>query len=272
MVKLLLYLGVLALAVFMWARWQERSALFVPSAEIFTDPGQAGLAYEDVYFQSDGNKLHGWYVPGSSGHTILWLHGNAGNVADRVHVMAAMSGELGAAHFLFDYRGYGRSEGRPTEKGIYRDAAAAWRYLVEEQGADPSTIILYGHSLGSAVATELALDSGRDAGAVVLESPFTSAAQMARLIYHGLPIHILLSIKLDNINRVAGLEQPLLVIHGDQDTVIPFEMGRQVFEAATEPKRFLPVAGADHSDCYIVGGEDYWIAWRDLMSTADKQG
>jgi fermentation-respiration switch protein FrsA (DUF1100 family) len=259
---------VLLVVLFAWARWQERSALFFPASDIFQTPADHGLEFEDVRFDSGGNSLHGWYIPGTPGSgikVVLWLHGNAGNVADRADMAAAMNRALGASSFLFDYRGYGFSTGRPTEKGLYEDAAAAFRWLVEAKGIDPGNIFLYGHSLGSVPADDLALGEGKEAGGVVLESPFTSARDMARMIYGGLPVDLLMSLKLDNVGRVGKVSVPVLVIHGDKDLTIPFEMGREVFEAATEPKQFLAVPGADHSDCYIVGGASYWNEWERLL-------
>lgn len=263
--RYVLYLLAAAGLLILLLKWQERLTVFAPSREVFTDPGRAGLPFEEVYLEADGNRLHGWYVPGQSSTTVLWLHGNAGNIADRVDHLAAMSRELGVSHLLFDYRGYGRSSGGPSEKGIYRDAAAAWQYLTVNRGIDPGRIVIYGHSLGAAVAVHLTGRTAADAGAVVLESPFTSAADMARLIYHRLPMHLLLSVRFDNMCRVGDLRPPLLVIHGEEDTVIPFAMGQRVFAAATGRKTFLAVPGGDHSDCYLVGGDAYWKAWRDLI-------
>ena len=258
--------------LFAWARWQERSNLFFPTADIHRTPADHGLEYEDVRFGSGGNSLHGWYIPGEGEKVVLWLHGNAGNVADRADMAAAMHRTLGVSSFLFDYRGYGLSDGRPTEKGLYEDAAAALKWLTGVRGVEPSSIILYGHSLGSAVAVDLALADGQGSYRVVLESPFTSARDMARMVYNGLPVDLLMSIKLDIVGRIGKLAMPVLVIHGEADGIIPFEMGRKVYEAATEPKRFLSIPGADHSDCYIVGGEEYWGAWRELLEKVQSPG
>ena len=273
MINIISTVLILLVAIFAWARWQERSALFFPATDIFRTPADNGLDYEDVHIDSGGNTLHGWYVPGTPGSgskVVLWLHGNAGNVADRADMAAAMNRALGVSSFLFDYRGYGLSTGRPTEKGLYEDAAAAYRWLTESKGIAPEDIYLYGHSLGSVVAVDLALGEGRDAGGVVLESPFTSARDMARMIYSGIPVDLLMSVKLDNVGRVGKVAMPVLIIHGDADLTIPFEMGRAVFDAATEPKRFLAIPGADHSDCYIVGAADYWNAWKLLLEGAGR--
>jgi len=254
-----------------WARVQEKRALFFPTRELYITPADRDLDYEDVYFRSGRYRLHGWFIPGPGPGVVFWLHGNAGNIADRLAQAEVMNEKLGVSSFLIDYRGYGKSEGDPSEKGLYEDAAAAFSWLTEVKSVAPDNIFLYGHSLGSVAAVDLALGAGRDGGGIVLESPFTSAREMARMIYSGLPVDILMSLKLDNVGRVGEVSQPVLVIHGVDDTIIPFAMGKAVFDAAPEPKTFLPVAGADHSDCYLVGGEEYWKAWRNLLDQVQRE-
>ena len=262
---------VLLIFLFLWARWQEKSGLFFPARDLYRSPAGEGLAFEDVYFSSDGNELHGWFIPGSGPQVVLWMHGNAGNIADRLDQAVDMKRALGVSSFMFDYRGYGKSEGKPTERGLYEDAQAALTWLTGTKGYDPRDVILYGHSLGTAVTVDLALGGGVNTGGVVLESPFTSAAGMARRMYMGLPVHLVMSVKLDNVGRVGDVTMPILVIHGVRDTVIPFDMGKKVFDAAPEPKTFLPIANGDHSDCYYVGGEEYWSAWQNLLGQAGIQ-
>ena len=256
--------------LFLWVRWQERSGLFFPARDLYTSPAAEGLAFEDVHFDSAGNELHGWYIPASGDQVVLWMHGNAGNIADRLDQAVEMKRALGVSSFMFDYRGYGKSEGRPSEKGLYLDAEAAFKWLTETRGINPGKIILYGHSLGSAVSVDLALEKGMNAGGMVLESPFTSAADVARGIYSGLPVGLVMSVKLDNIGRIGKVKMPILVIHGVSDTVIPFKMGKELFDAAPEPKTFLPIAEGDHSDCYVVGGDDYWNEWKRLLQDAGR--
>ncbi len=275
MVKILMniVLGALFLFVFLflWVRLQERSGLFFPARDLYRSPAAEGLAFEDVHFRSAGNELHGWYIPASGSQVVLWMHGNAGNIADRLDQAVEMKRALGVSSFMFDYRGYGKSEGRPSEAGLYQDAEAAFRWLTETRGVNPRHIILYGQSLGSAVSVDLALNGGVNSGGMVLESPFTSAADVARSIYFGLPVGLVMSVKLDNIGRIGEVKMPILVIHGISDTVIPFSMGKKLFDVAPEPKTFLPIAGADHSDCYYVGGEAYWSAWKDLLDQVGVQ-
>lgn len=256
--------------LFLWVRWQERRGLFFPALDLYASPAAAGMAFEDVYFDSAGNRLHGWYMPASGDQVVLWAHGNAGNIADRLDQAVQMKRALGVSSFMFDYRGYGKSEGRPSEQGLYQDTEAAFKWLTETRGVDPGRIILYGHSLGSAPVIDLALNMGARAAALVLESPFTSAADVARRMYFGLPVGFVMSVRLDNLGRIGGVRMPILIIHGDRDTVIPFDMGEKLFKAAPEPKAFLPVPNGDHSDCYYVGGADYWNGWRRLLQDAGR--
>jgi fermentation-respiration switch protein FrsA (DUF1100 family) len=252
-----------------WARVQERSALFYPVKDLVMTPADLGIDYQDVFFRSGRFDLHGWFLPGPERAVVLWLHGNAGNISDRLSQAAVMREKLGVSSFLIDYRGYGKSEGSPSEKGLYADAAAAFKWLLEQKQVDPPSILLYGHSLGTPVSVDLALGAGKGSGGVVLESPFTSARDMARMLYGGLPVDWLMTLKLDNAGRVGELALPVLVIHGVDDATIPFSMGKKVFDAAPEPKIFLPIEGADHSDCYEIGGEKYWSAWREFLENAE---
>ncbi len=266
--KILTTLVLLLLAMFLMARWQEKHTVFFPTREFLGEPSQFGLKYEDVYFSAGtGVKLHGWYVKGSTDNTVLWLHGNAGNISDRVEILVSMTRSLGVSSLLFDFRGYGRSTGKPSEKGLYADAEAAFNWLVKEKKTDAGSVIAYGHSLGSAVAVDLAIKEKGKLGGIVLESPFTSAKEVARMMYGGLPVDLLMTLKLDNIGRINETDVPILIIHGESDNVIPFSMGQKLYESAPEPKRFLKVPGADHSDNYVVGGEIYWNAWRDFLSS-----
>jgi fermentation-respiration switch protein FrsA (DUF1100 family) len=158
--------------------------------------------------------------------------------------------------FMIDYREYGRSEGNVTEKGTYQDALAAYDYLSTRKEIGPAEIIVYGQSLGAAIAAEVAVQ--RKVAGVILESPFSSIREMARVVFPWLPVGRFLSIRYDVRSKVAKVEAPLLIIHGDQDEVVPYSQGRQVFDAAAPPKTFYTIPGAGHNDLYYVGGEDYY--------------
>jgi fermentation-respiration switch protein FrsA (DUF1100 family) len=216
-----------------------------------------GLPLEDVWFQSgDGTPLFGWYVePSPSRAVLLWCHGNAGNIIHRLENLAELY-RLGLSVFLFDYRGYGRSKGSPSEDGLYMDAMAAHAYLTGRRGITPKRLVIFGRSLGAAVAGELA--GRRPAAGLILENAFPSIEAMAKVHSLGLPAHLLLQARYPLVDRLRDIHVPILVIHGDQDEVVPFELGKQVFEAAPAPKSLYVVPGAHHNDLYQVGGKAYF--------------
>jgi len=224
----------------------------------------SGLPLEDVWFQAeDGTKLFGWYVQASAASPVLlWCHGNAGNVIHRLDNLAELY-RMGLSVFIFDYRGYGRSSGKPSEEGLYQDALAAYGYLAGTRGVRPERLILFGRSLGASVASEIAVQ--RPAAGLILESPFPSIAAMARVHYAGLPMHWLLSGRFLLAERLARVSMPVLVIHGDRDDIVPIALGREVFDAAREPKSFYVVEGADHNDTYRVGGRAYFQRLRQFI-------
>lgn len=238
----------------------EKRLIYFPFRAHDVTPGALGLAHEELRLRTeDGVSLHGFFLPATgSRRVVLVCHGNAGNVSHRLDRALLMQRELEADVLLFDYRGYGLSEGSPDEAGTYADARAAYGWL-RERGQAPERIVLFGESLGAAVALELAL--GAEARALVLESPFTSVPDMARAHYWFLPVWPLVRTRYDNLGKVARLRMPLLVLHGDQDEIVPFAQGRRVFEAAPEPKGFHAIRAAGHNDTYLVGGKGYWRAF-----------
>jgi pimeloyl-ACP methyl ester carboxylesterase len=244
----------------------ERKLIYFPQRAHDVRPGDLGLAFEDLRLTTeDGVAIHAFYLPppGEPRWTVLFAHGNAGNVSHRLDRALLLQARLGAAVLLFDYRGYGRSEGSPDEEGTYRDARAAHRWLVEEKRLPPERLVLFGESLGSAVALDLALS--RPCRALVLESPFASIPAMARAVYPFLPLWPLVRTRYDNEAKARRLGVPLLVLHGERDEVVPFAQGRRVFEAAPGEKRFFAIPRAGHNDTYVAGGEAYWDAIRDFL-------
>lgn len=218
----------------------------------------SGLPLEDVWFQaSDGIRLFGWYAEATADRPIiLWCHGNAGNIINRLENLNVLY-RTGFSVFLFDYRGYGRSQNvRPSEKGLYEDASGAYDYLTRVRRIRPERIVLFGRSLGASVAGELAVQ--RPASALILESSFPSIEAVAKFHYSGFPAHWFLGAEFRLTDRLPNLSLPKLVIHGDQDTIIPIELGRQVFDAAKPPKEWYVIQGADHNDTYVVGGAAYF--------------
>jgi hypothetical protein len=240
----------------------ERRLIYFPTRDPVTSWRPAGLAVEECWFRThDGLRLYGWWHPGQGGGelaqrpVLLWCHGNAGNISHREENLRLLA-EHGLAVFIFDYRGYGRSEGTPSEDGLYLDAGAAYTYLVAERGVRPERVVCFGRSLGAAVALHLALEE-KVAG-LIMESPFQSVPAMARRQFPILPAWLLVRARFDNIRCVRGLAVPLLVVHGSQDDLVPIAQGRAVFDAAPEPKEFYVIEGAGHNDTYVVGGEEYF--------------
>ena len=238
----------------------EQLLIFFPEKEISQDPGDRGLEFEEVLLDTaDGVRLHGWFVPGPGDTTLVWFHGNAGNISHRVDNLAELHRRLGVNVFILDYLGYGKSSGRPSEKGMYLDAEAALLYLRARPDVDGQRLVLFGRSMGCAVAADAATKG--EVYAVILESPFTSVRAMARRHYPLLfPISLLLRTKLDCLAKVKDIRSPIMVLHGDQDDIVPFSMGRELFEAASPPKRFYAIEGAGHNDTYAVGGAAYYDA------------
>ena len=254
-----LFLIVLVLAALpaLWLllRRFERHQMYYPTRPLEATPDQAGMEYEDLRLTAaDGVRLHGWWIPaGADRGTVLFCHGNAGNISHRLDSVAVFH-RLGLNVLIFDYRGFGWSEGTPDEEGTYRDAEAAYRHLREERGIDPDRIVIFGRSLGGAVAVELA---GRvEAAGLIAESTFTSTVEMGKLIYPFLPIRLMVRNRYDSLSKVGSLNLPSLFIHSPDDELVPFDHGRRLYRAAAEPREFLAIRGG-HGDGFLVSGETY---------------
>ncbi|MDX1605666.1 MAG: alpha/beta hydrolase [Candidatus Competibacterales bacterium] len=222
----------------------------VPGRALEATPAALGLDYETVEPRTaDGLTLHGWFVPHPKPRgVLLFCHGNAGNISHRLDSIRVFH-ELGLSVLIFDYRGYGRSEGRPSEAGTYRDAEAAWEYLTGTRGIPPGRIVVFGRSLGAAVAAELA--TRVRPAALILESAFTSAPELAGELYPWLPARHLTRFRYATIDALARLEAPLLIIHARGDEIVPYAHARRLFEAAPEPWRLLELRGG-HNDGFLV--------------------
>lgn len=242
----------------------ERALIYHPVAGLEGSPADLGLPFEEVRVTAeDGLRLHGWHVPGRRAATLLYCHGNAGNISHRLGKLRRMRERLGVGILIFDYRGYGASAGVPSEEGTYRDARAFRGWLRKRDPAGTSPVVYFGGSLGAAVAAALAAED--PPAALVLEAPFTSVAAMVNRTLPG--AGRLFRTRYDTLGRIPAIRAPLLVLHGDADEVVPFGHGRALFEAAREPKAFFPIPGAHHDDTYEVGGEPYWRAWADFLAT-----
>ena len=226
-------------------------------------PEQIGLVYESIEIKtSDEETIHGWFVPVSNAKgTVLFFHGNAGNISHRMDYIP-MFQRLGYNLFMIDYRGYGQSSGSPTEAGTYLDAEAAWHYLTVDKNIAPSQIVLYGESLGGPIAAWLA--AREEPGSLVLASTFTSVPSLAKTIYPFLPVSLIARYDYNTLESLASITAPILVMHSPQDEVVPFEHGEHLFEAASEPKQFLTLAGG-HNTGFVFMREEWIIALRDFL-------
>ena len=229
----------------------ESRFIYFPTQTLTATPADVGLEFVDVHFETrDEVRLHGWWVPGRiDGTTLLWFHGNAGNLGDRVGLLELLHDEFGIGIFAIDYRGYGRSEGKPSEAGLYADARAALDAAQTHGDASANEIVVFGQSLGAAVAVELA--SSHSVRGVVLEAAFTSIQDMARHHYSFLPVWPLLRTSFDSEARIDSIDAPLLMVHGENDDIVPLDMGRRLFAAAKAPKEFSKVEEAGHNDVYL---------------------
>ena len=245
--------GYIALAVLLYV--MQPSLIYYPVKEITVTPDQAGMKYEAVMFQTeDGLTLTGWYIPVENARgVLLFFHGNAGNISHRLESLRIFY-QLGLSTFIFDYRGYGHSQGKPKEKGIYRDAEAAWRYLVQKRGISPREIVVFGRSLGGSVAAWLA--QTQTPRALIIESVFTSARDLAADLYPYMPTRFITRVKYDTQGYLSRVTCPVLIVHSRHDEIIPFAHGQKLFQAAKEPKSFLEIRGG-HNDGFFVSGSDY---------------
>ena len=248
---------------YLWAR--QGHFIFEPRREIKKTPAIHHLPFEDIYMiVTDGNgnpeRIHGWWIPADppEAKVLLYLHGSALNVGANVDA-ARRFNEIGYSVFLVSYRGYGLSDGEfPTEAQMYSDADVAWNYLVHKRGISPARIFIYGHSIGGAIAIDLAVGHPEAAGLIV-EASMTSIIDVARLqnSYRFFPLELIVDQKFDSLSKVGRLELPVLFIHGTQDTRVPPEMSSRLYENTVSPKRLKFIDGGGHNNCGTVGGEDY---------------
>lgn len=233
--------------------------MFFPSSKLKANPETLGLTYEDVWLPMPKGQVHGWWIPAATNApTVLYFHGNGSNLGDLV-TRADRLHRLGLAVLLIDYRGYGRSQGDfPSEASVYEDAEAAWQYLTKTRQLAPSKVVLYGQSIGGAVAIEMAVRHP-EAACVIVESSFTSMQAMVAQTIPAflLPLDWILTQHFDSLSKVRLLQVPILLIHGTADDTIPVTMSQDLFAAASDPKQLLLIPGADHTNVARVGAEKY---------------
>ena len=246
--------GALALGIF----FSQSGLIYYPETgrSIIAAPDDVGLAYEPVEISTaDGETLHAWFVPTPAANgTVLFFHGNAGNISHRMEYLL-MFHRLGYNTFIFDYRGYGQSSGSPSESGTYLDAQSAWRYLTETKGIPPARIVLFGESLGGAVAAWLAMNE--KPGMLVLASVFTSVPDMAAKIYPFLPVRLLSRFDYNTIEYLKSVTCPIFIAHSPEDEIVPFVHGRALYQVAPEPKQFLELQGGHNSGFIFM--QEGWV-------------
>ncbi len=261
-ILLLAYAGVASILFLFQSRF-----VYFPTKDIEETPKDVGLKYADVVFSTeDGVGLHGWFVPAHRERAravVLFCHGNGGNISHRLQSIHLFH-RLGYDTFIFDYRGYGKSEGKPTEKGTYLDTEAAWNYLLTEKQAAPEEIIVFGRSLGGAIAAQLARN--HSPAGLIVESSFTSVPDLGSEMFPFLPVRIISRFDYDTVESVRETTCPLLVVHSRDDDLIPFAHGRRIFDAANEPKQFLEITGS-HNEGFLDSLEEYSAALEKFISS-----
>lgn len=268
---LLLYVGIVVAVAYVGfglvLLFMQPKFLYRPVRDISFTPADLDLDFEEATFRSaDGLALNGWFVPARKAHfTVLFCHGNSGNIVHRLDSINLLHG-LGLNCFVFDYRGYGKSQGKPTEAGTYRDARAAYDWLTQTRRIPPEQIIVLGRSLGGSVAAHLA--GNVPARGLVIECAFTSYPDIGAKFYPYMPVRLFARYKYNTQAHLAKVRCPVLVMHSQNDELVPFEFGEQLFQAANEPKQFVELIGG-HNDSFLVSGElykDTWLRWLDFVA------
>jgi hypothetical protein len=245
--------------------------LYRPTRDVSVVPADIGLAFEDVRFRSsDCVTLSGWYIPAKDApFTVLFCHGNGGNIMHGLESLRLFH-DLQLSCFIFDYRGYGRSDGKPREAGTYRDAQAAYDWLIREKHVPAEQIVLFGHSLGGSIAAHLA--GQVKVRALAVEGAFTSYPDIGARFYPYMPVRLFAFFRYNTRAHISRVRCPVMVMHSRHDELVPFEFGTTLYEAANEPKQFVEIAGS-HNDSLTVSGGAYreaWRKWLDSLSTSRK--
>lgn len=264
MYTILISIAVIAIIIIIptiWIAINQSSQVYVPGRTITATPESAGLDYRDVTLKTADNiELSAWYIPApvtDGAATVLFCHGNAGDNGDRITTIQTFH-NLGFNTLIFDYRGFGLSQGSPSEAGTRLDALAAWQYLTDKLQQAPENIIIFGRSLGGAVACQLATEVKPQA--IILEATFSSAPAMAKYRFPYLPVKMLCHFQYDNLAAIKNITCPVLVAHSRDDTVCPYNQARAIFETANQPKEFVEITG-DHGG----GGIDTHPHYRKIL-------
>ncbi len=253
----------------------QKKLVYFPTRSHVAEPAQAGLAHEDVWLPSRGEEtVHGWWVPAgenNSGLAVVFCHGNGGNISHRLDTLRILHG-LGLSVCLFDYQGYGKSTGSASEKNTYADAAAAWRCVTREKGYSPDQVVVWGRSLGGAIAAHLAWEqskAGAPPAGLILESTFTSVPDMGARLYPFLPVRLLSRFRYNTLEYAAQADCPVLVAHSPEDDIVPYSQGRALYEALDQPKQFLQLQG-DHNAGFLISETTYVEGVNDFLQRLEQ--
>jgi len=252
------------LFAFFYARSIEESLAFFPDKNIPATPKNYDLQFDDVSINSqEGGLLNGWFIPAKkSRYVVLFCHGNAGNIGTRVEKIKIFH-DLGLSLFIFDYRGYGKSPGKPSEIGVQKDTLAAYNYLVNIRGIKPQSILVYGESLGGVFAIDLAVKV--EIAGLITEGTFSKGRDMAKILYPLVPA-LFFSNKLDSLSKIKKVTCPKLLMHSLEDEVVPFELGLKLYDSAPRPKILVELDGG-HNDCFFVAKDKYVKAIKDFVGS-----
>nr|WP_287411561.1 alpha/beta hydrolase [Pseudodesulfovibrio sp.] len=271
--KIFAFLCLCYAAIIVWMYFSQRKMLYYPKQEMTAFPNDIGLMHENVWLINRlGTRIHGWWLPHAAPRfTLLFSHGNGGNLSHRLDTLRIFH-DLGLNVFAYDYSGYGQSLGDPSEEATAADAHAAWDWLVQEQDVSPESIILVGRSLGGAVtaslAAKLANDSQTPAG-LIMESTFTSVPDMGAYMYPWLPVRLLARYQYDSATNLTGLNLPVLFLHSPNDDIVPYALGRRLYNDYQGPKSFIELAG-DHNSGFLTSGASYPEGLTHFLSSLEK--
>ena len=245
---------------------QER-LVFLHSSTVVKTPQAAGLVYENDFLRAGDARIHAWYVPAKNARlSILFCHGNAGNISHRLETLSLLN-SLGVNVLIFDYSGFGLSNGKASEVQTYRDVEAAWRFLIEDKVTDPASIVLFGRSLGGAVATWIA--AKEKPGALILESTFISIIAMGKKLYPIIPVRLLARVRYDSSELIEKVKSPKLFIHSPDDEIIPFKHGVTLYNKAKEPKTFVEIRG-NHNSGFLDSGRNYTVPLQSFLRKVEQ--
>ncbi len=263
-IKMLLWPIIIITGLFLffgiYLYFSQHKMVFFPMSDLVITPDEIGLEYEDLFIEVESNeKINAWYLPCRDSveipdrKVVLFCHGNDGNISHRMETVEYILG-LGADIMLFDYRGYGKSDGIPGEEEIYQDALACYNWLINQKSYTSEQIIIFGRSLGGAVAIDLA---GRvSCSGLIVESTFTSAKAISKKMFPIFPIGLILKYKLNSIDKISKIKCPVLITHSMEDDIIPYKMGEELFNAAGELRKFIKLRG-NHNERFYFQDHNY---------------